>query len=365
MTAMKLRAPLAPQVQQAVALGRLAGEQGRQPGRVGLGRVEAVLFDVLDDAGGLLAADLEEIGHLATADAPFQAQAFEPRAEAVRLRFRLPALVARPELLQLLYLLLIAAQGVGGAGDLGPGRHFQIAQPPRRRRLQPHVQQVALGAAAAGAQHPEFRQRLRVAAFEKPLPFRGMPERLGRRRVHADGLAHPAQKRHWQGEVAAPVLPQGRRADAHLAGQLARRTSLQLQPVDELFERGRRPGVQHRQALEFFFIDLLPAAKGQKALQAAARGRVHAQFNVAQGAAADTRLAGKLQPGHAERFRAQLDQGPGQSGCMDRAGQRTFAQVRVPQRMPGQRTGVVVGIERHGFLSINRRRASLFPQGRT
>src|SRR5258708_2679753 len=76
--AMNLLAPLPPELQNPLAQLLIVREHGDQPGRIRLGGVEAVFLDVLDDARRFLAADAEEIGEFAAADALLLAKLFEP-----------------------------------------------------------------------------------------------------------------------------------------------------------------------------------------------------------------------------------------------------------------------------------------------
>src|SRR5262249_7417969 len=125
-----------------------------------------------------------------------------------------------------------------------PTGHLQIAQPAHGGG--PHAQrrQVFLGVAAAGAQHPELGERLWVAALTQTLPLRLAPQSPPSGAVFAARSPHWTQQRQRRRKVAAPVLPECRRADTGQASQFARRAGPQLQPSDELLQGLARAGIE-------------------------------------------------------------------------------------------------------------------------
>ncbi len=149
MPAVKLLAPLLPQRQQTPPVVRFGAQQGRQPGRVGPGRVAALFLDRLDELGGLLAADAKQISHLPPAQAQLLPQGLQQGAERIRQQVALLFLLVPPQLLQVQPFLLAAAERLGDRGDVLPGGQLQVAQPPQGSCAQPQRRQVLLGVARA------------------------------------------------------------------------------------------------------------------------------------------------------------------------------------------------------------------------
>src|SRR5262245_29457613 len=126
-----------------------------------------------------------------------------------------------------------------------------------------------------------------MTALQKALPCRLVPQGLRVVLVLADRLAELPQQRQGQGEVAATILPEGGGADADAPGQFARRTGTQLQSAEEPFEGVVAAGVELPDHLKVVGRNAALLAEREELLQGLTAGGMHAQFQIAQGAATD------------------------------------------------------------------------------
>src|SRR5437870_2067348 len=132
---MELPAPLTPQMEQTRGIRRVAQEDRREAGWISLYGIEPILFDVLDDARRLLAADFEEIGQLAPAAAFFLSNLLKSQAETIGSCLALLLFVAQPQFLQALQFLVVSAEHFACRGHILPRRHLQVTEPAHRRGL--------------------------------------------------------------------------------------------------------------------------------------------------------------------------------------------------------------------------------------
>ena len=194
MAAMKLRASFPPGGEQGGAFGGAGSQERGEAGRIRLGRIKTVLLNVLDDPRRLLAADAEQVGQFPTVDSVLFAQPVQVRAEFVRQQSGLALLGATPHTFESRQFPVLT-QLPNDGGDFRPGRQLQVAQAAHGGGTHAQRQQMLLGVAGPGAQHPELSQRLGVAALEEALAFGLAPEDLRLDDVLTDCFAQLSQER--------------------------------------------------------------------------------------------------------------------------------------------------------------------------
>ena len=242
---------------------------------------------------------------------------------------------------------LVVSQLPRDLGHLAPGRQFQVTQPAHGGGAHAQRQQVFLAVTTPATENPELHQRFRVAALPQPLPLGVAPQRFSGGGILADRGAHPPQQLQRQGEIASAILPKRRRADTDVAGQFAGGASTKLQPRDELFQRVAGSGVETAQFLKMLGGHFRTLVESEELLQDPPRRCVNAQFQIAQGSAADAGATSQFQARQTQKFGANGDQDASQGRRRLRAAHGTFTQMSVAQGVALQRVGRMVRVERH------------------